>query len=456
MKVPDSLDDLLKGVRILVTGGTGSFGSRFIQRVLSSYDIREIVVYSRDEMKQWEMASKVNYDSRVKFFLGDVRDEARLLRASRNVDFIIHAAALKIIPTAEYYPEEYISTNIHGAIHVSRCATENGVKKVIALSTDKACNPVNLYGATKLASDKIFIAANGRNSEAGTLFSVVRYGNVMGSRGSVIPFFLSRQGEKKIPITDTRMTRFMITLDQAVDLVLFALAESVGGEIYVPKLPSMNIMDIAATIVPDAEAEIIGVRPGEKLHEEMISEIDARSALEYPDHFKIFPQIKLPVGPHEYGIPGTPCADGFRYASDVNTEWMTKDYLRSWLEQEKGMLGYYGSNVHASTDAVFTLLESQLLLELQGWQPRGEGERERLATLLEAYRRQDFRAVAQTVSRVVTKDGGNGALEVLRILAEGRLGHTVDLVPNLAAAITGGNLSVKDKAVRSVLFGSRS
>ena len=317
---------LLTDATVLITGGTGSFGQAFV-KAASAHKPARIIVYSRDEMKQWEMAKK---HPQVKYFIGDVRDRERLHLAMRGVDYVIHAAAMKIVPSAEYNPFECIKTNVIGAMNVADAATACGVKKVVALSTDKASSPVNLYGASKLCSDKLFIASN---SYSNTTFSVVRYGNVMGSRGSVIPLFKSFVGTK-IPITDIRMTRFMITLEQGVDLVMHALNDSIGGEIYVRKIPSMKVVDIARTIRPEASFDIIGTRPGEKLHEQMIGHEDAPYTYEYQDYFKILPAI------YDWHLDPTRIKDGvavspsFSYTSDTNPHWMTSEQLKLWLAHE--------------------------------------------------------------------------------------------------------------------------
>ena len=282
---------MLKNSSILVTGGTGSFGHTFVQMTLDKYNPRRLVIYSRDEMKQWEMAKLYSKDGRVRFFIGDVRDKDRLSRALDGVDYVVHAAATKIVPTAEYNPFECVKTNIIGAMNVIDACIDRGIKRVIALSTDKASSPANLYGATKLASDKLFVAGNSYAGAHGTSFGVVRYGNVMGSRGSVIPFFLSVADKGVLPITDARMTRFMITLEEGVELVWHAFEDMVGGEIYVKKIPSMRISDIATAVAPNAEHEIVGIRPGEKLHEQMIGTEDALYTYEYMEHFKILPAI---------------------------------------------------------------------------------------------------------------------------------------------------------------------
>ena len=282
---------MISNSTILVTGGTGSFGRFFINKTLKKYNPKKIIVYSRDEMKQWDMLKSFKDDSRLRFFIGDIRDKDRLKRALDGVDIVVHAAALKIVPFAEYNPIEYIKTNINGAINLVEASLDIGVKKIIALSTDKASSPINLYGATKLASDKIFIASNSYAGSKETRFSVVRYGNVMGSRGSIIPFLLSLDNSKKIPLTNEKMTRFMITLDQAIELVWTALDDMRGGEIYVKKIPSMRVVDIIRAILPDKEKEVIGIRPGEKIHEQMISSDDALTHM----NMKIFIKFYLPL-----------------------------------------------------------------------------------------------------------------------------------------------------------------
>jgi UDP-N-acetylglucosamine 4,6-dehydratase len=304
---------------ILITGGTGSFGKKCTEIILSKYKPKRLIIFSRDELKQFEMAQDypdTKYEC-MRYFIGDVRDKERMCRAFRNVDYVIHAAALKQVPAAEYNPFEAVKTNILGAQNVINVAIDNGVKKVIALSTDKAANPINLYGATKLCSDKLFIAGNsyvGRNS---SIFSVVRYGNVAGSRGSVIPFFLKCRETGIIPITDPRMTRFWITLEQGVDFVLNCLETMVGGELFVPKLPSMNIMDLAKVIAPDCKTKIVGIRPGEKLHEVMITKDDARRTLEFDNHYIIQPDFQF-WGKRFTENGAKPVADDFEYNSETN------------------------------------------------------------------------------------------------------------------------------------------
>lgn len=331
------MKNLLDGKVILVTGGTGSFGKKFIRMTLEKYSPKKLIILSRDEMKQWDMQKEfapLDTKDILRYFIGDVRDRERLNLAFQGVDYVIHAAATKIVPTAEYNPFEAIKTNILGAMNVIEASIAQKVKRVIALSTDKACNPVNLYGATKLCSDKLFVAGNAYAGAHDIRFAVVRYGNVMGSRGSVIPFFVEQAKLGEIPITDKRMTRFMITLEQAVELVWFALGDCIGGEIYVPKIPSMKVTDVAATISRKAKQKIIGIRPGEKLHEFMIGEDDARHTYEYAGYYKILPDIYgWDSCRHRIG-KGKKCSDGFNYSSSNNHDWMTKDQLQGWLEKE--------------------------------------------------------------------------------------------------------------------------
>lgn len=323
---------MLKNSSILITGGTGSFGNTLVPMTLAKYNPKRLVIYSRDEMKQWDMAQRFAGDPRVRFFIGDVRDKDRLARALDGIDFVVHAAATKIVPTAEYNPFECIKTNIIGAMNLIDACIDSGIKRVVALSTDKASNPINLYGATKLASDKLFVAANAYAGTHKTSFSVVRYGNVMGSRGSVVPFFSSLAHTGELPITDSRMTRFMITLEQGVELVWRAFDDMHGGEIYVKKIPSMTILDIANAVAPEAKHRIIGIRPGEKIHEQMIGSEDAPHTYEYEGHFKILPAI------HNWSTDparikgGTKVSEGFTYTSDNNKEWMPVAELRSWID----------------------------------------------------------------------------------------------------------------------------
>ena len=306
---------------------------------LARHNPKKIIVFSRDEMKQWEMAKRFTDDPRVRFFIGDVRDRDRLYRAMRGVDYVVHAAATKIVPTAEYNPFECIKTNVMGAMNLIDACVDSGVKRVVALSTDKASSPINLYGASKLASDKLFVASNSSGGEHGTRFSVVRYGNVMGSRGSVIPFFQSIREKGVLPITDPRMTRFMISLDQGVDLVWHAFADMEGGEVYVKKIPSMNIVNIARVVAPEARHEIVGIRPGEKLHEQMIGFEDAPHTYEYPEHFKILPAIHNWSASPVRIKDGVKVADGFVYASDSNPVWMRDDDLGRWIVANRDRIG---------------------------------------------------------------------------------------------------------------------
>lgn len=313
---------------ILVTGGTGSFGKKFIKKALTE-GAKKIIVFSRDELKQYEMKQEFT-DNRLRFFIGDVRDQDRLHRAFDGVDIVIHAAAMKHVDACEYNPFEAVKTNIHGAQNIIEAAIDCGVEKVIALSTDKACAPVNLYGATKLASDKLFVAANAYVGDKKTSFSVVRYGNVVGSRGSVVPFFKKIKETGRVPVTDERMTRFWITLDQGVQFVLDNLKRMHGGEIFVPKIPSMKVMDLARAIGPECEIEIMGIRPGEKLHEAMIMEDDARHTVEFDDYYIIQPEF--PWWSKKYAEGGKALPDGFAYTSDNNNDWLTVEELRKLAE----------------------------------------------------------------------------------------------------------------------------
>ena len=330
---------MLSNSSILLTGGTGSFGHTFVPMTLTKYNPRRLVIYSRDEMKQWEMAKIYGNDDRVRFFIGDVRDKDRLSRALNGINFVVHAAATKIVPTAEYNPFECVKTNVIGAMNLIDACIDQGVKRVVTLSTDKASSPANLYGATKLVSDKLFIAGNSYSGSDDTRFAVVRYGNVMGSRGSVIPFFLATAEKGVLPITDERMTRFMITLEQGVDLVWHAFDDMVGGEIYVKKIPSMRVTDIARAVAPSARHDIVGIRPGEKLHEQMIGIEDTQHTYEYADHYKILPAI------HNWSMDpdringGQKVAEDFTYSSDNNSDWMSIDFLRKWINKNLGKIG---------------------------------------------------------------------------------------------------------------------
>jgi UDP-N-acetylglucosamine 4,6-dehydratase len=332
---------MLKNSSILITGGTGSFGNTFVPMTLDKFNPKRLVIYSRDEMKQWDMAQKYAGDSRVVFMIGDVRDRERLARGLDGIDYVVHAAATKIVPTAEYNPFECVKTNINGAMNLIDVCIDRGIKRVVALSTDKASNPINLYGATKLASDKLFVAANAYAGIHNTRFSVVRYGNVMGSRGSVIPFFMSVAESGTLPITDMRMTRFMITLEQGVELVWHAFDDMQGGEIYVKKIPSMSIGDIAKAVAPKASHKIIGIRPGEKIHEQMIGFEDAPNTYEYEEHYKILPMI------HGWSLDssriknGTKVAEGFTYSSDNNVDWVSVKDLRNWIDLNKSKIGSF-------------------------------------------------------------------------------------------------------------------
>lgn len=319
---------------VLITGGTGSFGRKFTELVLSGYKPKKLIIFSRDELKQYEMRERFGEDKYrcIRYFIGDVRDRERLYRAFGGVDIVVHAAAIKQVPAAEYNPLEAVKTNVLGAANVIDAAIDRNVKKVIALSTDKAANPINLYGATKLCADKLFVAGNHYAGPHGTRFSVVRYGNVVGSRGSVIPFFLGMRKNGFLPITDPRMTRFWITLDQGVNFVLGCLEWMEGGEIFVPKIPSMKIVDLAKAIAPECELRIVGIRPGEKLHEVMVPEDDARHTVEYESHYAIVPSFHAwDVNAHINKKGGIPCQDGFRYSSDTNAKWISEDELRKMI-----------------------------------------------------------------------------------------------------------------------------
>jgi UDP-N-acetylglucosamine 4,6-dehydratase len=330
---------MLKNSSILLTGGTGSFGHSFVPLTLKKYNPQKLVIFSRDEMKQWEMAKIYGGDSRVRFFIGDIRDKERLSRALNGIDYVVHAAATKIVPTAEYNPFECVKTNVFGAMNLIDAAIDSGVKRVVALSTDKASSPINLYGATKLTSDKLFIAGNSYSGQGKTRFSVVRYGNVMGSRGSVIPFFVDHIKEGYLPITDPRMTRFMMPLEEGVSLVWHALDDMVGGETYVKKIPSINLIDIAKAIAPELPRKVIGIRPGEKLHEQMIGSEDAPYTIEYADFYKILPAIYAwNLDPMRIKN-GTPVGHDFIYSSDSNPEWMSVQYLQGWIKENYPLIG---------------------------------------------------------------------------------------------------------------------
>jgi len=329
----------LNGASILVTGGTGSFGKRFIRTVMERYSPKRLIVFSRDEFRQYEMAQSFTEEEKkcLRFFIGDVRDVDRLEMALRGVDYVIHAAAIKQVDTAEYNPFECILTNVMGAQNLVQACIRGGIKKVVALSTDKASNPANLYGASKLASDKIFVAANNLSGKNGTEFSVVRYGNVVGSRGSVVPLFerMINEGVKSLPITDDRMTRFWITLQQGVNFVLSSLDIMKGGETFIPKIPSMDVIEVAKLMAPDLETHVIGIRPGEKLHEMMITADDSRNTLEMDDRYIIEPAFKFWERDDVRHPNAKTVEDGFSYASDSNTEWLDAEGLNFMLEQPR-------------------------------------------------------------------------------------------------------------------------
>jgi UDP-N-acetylglucosamine 4,6-dehydratase (inverting) len=330
---------MLKNSTILITGGTGSFGHAFIPMTLKKYNPKKIVVISRDEMKQWEMAKLFKDDPRVRFLIGDVRDKERLYRALDGIDYVVHAAATKIVPTAEYDPFECVKTNVFGAMNLIDACIDKGVKKVVALSTDKASSPANLYGATKLTSDRLFVSGNAYSGSHETRFSNVRYGNVMGSRGSVIPFFISIAEDGVLPITDNRMTRFMISLEEGVDLVWRAFEDMKGGEIYVKKIPSMKVTDVALAVDENAKQEEVGIRPGEKLHEQMIGQEDALYTYEYSDYYKILPAINNWANDPERIGNGVRVDPDFIYSSDNNKEWMEIKTLQDWIKKNRNKIG---------------------------------------------------------------------------------------------------------------------
>lgn len=330
---------MLTNSSILITGGTGSFGHTFIPMTLAKYNPKKLVVFSRDEMKQWEMAKLFKDDPRVRFLIGDVRDKDRLYRALDGIDYVVHAAATKIVPTAEYDPFECVKTNVLGAMNLIDACIDKGVKRIVALSTDKASNPANLYGATKLTSDRLFVSGNSYSGDHDTTFSVVRYGNVMGSRGSVIPFFLSIASDGVLPITDNRMTRFMISLEEAVELVWHSFEDMRGGEIYVKKIPSMKVTDVALAVDENAKQEEIGIRPGEKLHEQMIGLEDSYYTYEYPGHYKILPSINDWASDPERIKDGVKVESDFVYTSDNNIEWMEISELKDWIEKNRNKIG---------------------------------------------------------------------------------------------------------------------
>ena len=330
---------MLGNSSILITGGTGSFGKAFLPMTLKKYNPKRIVVFSRDEMKQWEMSRSYSNDQRVRFFIGDVRDKDRLMRALDGIDFVVHAAATKIVPTAEYNPFECIKTNVIGAMNLLDACIDKGVRRAVALSTDKACMPLNLYGATKLISDKVFISGNSYSGRHDSRFATVRYGNVMGSRGSIIPLFMNNRSKSSLPITDERMTRFMISLNQGVELVWHALEDMIGGEIYVKKIKSMKVTEIAKTINPEAKFDIVGIRPGEKLHEQMISVEDAPHTFEYSNYYKILPAINNWSKDSSRIKNGKLVPEDFSYSSDNNKEWMASEELLDWIRKNEKNIG---------------------------------------------------------------------------------------------------------------------
>ena len=330
---------MLQNSSILITGGTGSFGHTFVPMTLKKYNPKKIVIFSRDEMKQWEMAKLFKNDPRVRFMIGDVRDRDRLYRVLDGIDYVVHAAATKIVPAAEYDPFECVKTNVIGAMNLIDACIDKGVKRIVALSTDKASSPTNLYGATKLTSDRLFVSGNSYTGSHNTSFSVVRYGNVMGSRGSVIPFFISIKGDKVFPITDNRMTRFMISLEEGVKLVWHAFDDMKGGEIYVKKIPSMKVTDVALAVDENTKQEEVGIRPGEKLHEQMIGIEDALYTYEYPEYFKILPSINGWAKDEARIGDGIRVPEDFTYTSNNNKEWMEISELQEWIEKNEAKIG---------------------------------------------------------------------------------------------------------------------
>lgn len=327
----------LANANILITGGTGSFGQKFAKQILKLFKPRRVIIFSRDEVKQQKMRAELpdNLGGPMRYFIGDVRDRDRLYRAFRGVDIVIHAAALKQVPTAEYNPLEVIKTNILGASNIIDAAIDCGVKKVVALSSDKAVSPANLYGATKLCADKLFVSAGVYTGPKDTRFSVVRYGNVIGSRGSIVPMLVDERCHGKVPITDIRMTRFWISLKQAVEFVLLCIEQMQGGEIFVPKIPSMRIVDLAKAIAPHCEHDVVGIRPGEKLHEVLLTEEDARQAIEFDNYFVIKPPPFISRWTADHLENGKPIKDGFNYSSDTNTHWLSEQELMAMIAEEK-------------------------------------------------------------------------------------------------------------------------
>jgi UDP-N-acetylglucosamine 4,6-dehydratase len=354
---------MLSGKSIIITGGTGSFGKKFVKTILTRYpQVRRVVVFSRDELKQFEMSQTfpAAVYPQLRYFIGDVRDKERLMRAMKGIDIVVHAAALKQVPACEYNPFEAVKTNIIGAQNVTEAAIDRGVQKVVALSTDKAAAPINLYGATKLCSDKLFVSANNFKGKRDITFSVVRYGNVMGSRGSVIPFFLSKRHEGVLPVTDERMTRFNITLQEGVNLVLYTLANMWGGEILVPKIPSYRITDLVEAIAPGCRREIVGIRPGEKLHEEMITATDALNTIEFKDNYVILPSMPLwDVRQFTEAFGGARCPDGFMYNSGTNTAWLTVPELRRLIKEHVDASFSVDEPSHTSASRRLSMVQSR-------------------------------------------------------------------------------------------------
>jgi UDP-N-acetylglucosamine 4,6-dehydratase len=440
---------MLNGKKILVTGGTGSFGQLFIQKTLEKWSPSKIVVFSRDEMKQWEMAKRFN-DPRIRYFIGDVRDKERLHRACQGIDYIVHAAAQKIVPSAEYNPIECIRTNIDGAINVVNTAIDAKVKRVVALSTDKACNPINLYGATKLCSDKLFVAGNSYVGAGDTRFSVVRYGNVMGSRGSVIPFFMSIAKSGTLPITDERMTRFMISLDEAVNMVWTALETARGGEIFVKKIPSMKVVDVARAIAPQAKLVFTGIRPGEKLHEQMISAEDARNTIEFKDYFVILPQIDFLDDRFKSLSDQNKCLEGFSYSSDSNTDWMSKEQLQNWIEvnylpyvrakeagdQNASIPTSLSSNGAATQEqSSADSISESAMLAIKTDAEKNSLSRETISLAAKLLKIKDDERMMPDQTKIITADDTFPSLMLAKAIVESRIGKPLDALKTVSSLL---------------------
>jgi UDP-N-acetylglucosamine 4,6-dehydratase len=443
---------MLNNKNILVTGGTGSFGQLFIQRTLAKWSPKKIVVFSRDEMKQWDMAKRFN-DPRIRYFIGDVRDKDRLYRAFQGIDYVVHAAAQKIVPSAEYNPIECIRTNIDGAINVINCAIDAHVKQVVALSTDKASNPVNLYGATKLCSDKLFVAGNSYVGQRETRFSVVRYGNVMGSRGSVIPFFLSEARNGTLPITDERMTRFMISLDEALWMVWTALKEARGGEIFVKKIPSMRLVDIAKAIAPSAKFVIKGIRPGEKLHEQMISTEDARNTIDCGDYYVILPQISFFDDRFDELKDQNRCEEGFSYSSETNTDWMSQEDLQQWIQQsylpylrerekyDLGNLSDFTIDKQDSEEQGNTIpfvngdIPKTIIASIERDAKTNSSKGERISKITEALKQNDDQTALPQLTDIISVNEAFPSIFMAKAIVEARLGKPLEALQTVSTLL---------------------